>query len=563
MKSRRGLSTVVGAVFFIIAATTVITYISYSMNSIDEFAQSVIVSETENINRGMEEISISQATIDGGEFNATVINTGSLPVKLTRLWIVNEDTGANSKADLDIMINPGNQDHIDSTGISVDSATSYTLKAVTSRGNIATFAVSPNTSTQIQIIVPAEVQPEQEFTVVSIITNNSTQPNNIANLVPLITNNASVTQLENVLPASVAVLPQGNSVTFTSKWIAPTQVGTLWFNASYTGAPVGSWNIANMTVAISTEAEEATNSKWSQAASRVGILISGIPNPVEAANSGGLGKWGIGIINPIDRDVDIYAVGISSPSDPDFLATPLVGWEPVAPLDWRLKTSGDNMALWEGGETPITIPAESVGQFRLTTGFSASSNPEEVLIIIQALSSEGKLQTSYSISALNDFQTINMYYTDTPSNPAANWSYLIEDLPSGKTNQIFNATIENSSSDLLDSKIKLIILVPADFTNVGDVSDGSGGWEEAEIFENADGSHVISVETTASKFPATVDDDFYLVYQFNATNPTVTDTKLYVFQTTSIYPTSGWGGGDAVQVASALSEAGVQVIPPP
>jgi len=146
MKSRRGLSTVVGAVFFVIAATTVITYISYSMNSIDEFAQSVIVSEAENINRGMEEISIPQATIVGGEFNATIINTGSLPVQLTRLWVINEDSGLNSKADLDIMINPGNQKYNigQGTGISVDSTTSYTLKAVTSRGNIATFSVSPN-----------------------------------------------------------------------------------------------------------------------------------------------------------------------------------------------------------------------------------------------------------------------------------------------------------------------------------------------------------------------------------------------------------------------------------
>ena len=51
MRNRRGLSTVVGAVFFIIAATTVISYISYSMNSIDQFSQSIIVAEAENINR--------------------------------------------------------------------------------------------------------------------------------------------------------------------------------------------------------------------------------------------------------------------------------------------------------------------------------------------------------------------------------------------------------------------------------------------------------------------------------------------------------------------------------
>ena len=128
MKSRRGLSTVVGAVFFVIAATTVITYISYSMNSIDEFAQSVIVSEAENINRGMEEISISQITIVGGEFNATVVNTGSLPVKLTRLWVVNEDTGVNSKADLNETINPGNQKYNigKDTGIVADSFSAVT-----------------------------------------------------------------------------------------------------------------------------------------------------------------------------------------------------------------------------------------------------------------------------------------------------------------------------------------------------------------------------------------------------------------------------------------------------
>ena len=65
MRNRRGLSTVVGAVFFVIAATTVISYISYSMNTIDQFAESVIVKEAENINRGFEHITISKISIDG------------------------------------------------------------------------------------------------------------------------------------------------------------------------------------------------------------------------------------------------------------------------------------------------------------------------------------------------------------------------------------------------------------------------------------------------------------------------------------------------------------------
>lgn len=562
MKSRRGLSTVVGAVFFVIAATTVITYISYSMNAIDEFAQSVIVSEAENINRGMEDISISQATIVGGEFNATVINTGSLPVQLTRLWIVDEDTGVNSKADLDIRINPGNQQYNigQGTGISADSTTGYILKAVTSRGNIATFSISPDVSTQIQIILPAEVTPEEEFRVVSIITNNSTSPNNIANLVPTITNNSTLTQVEAITPSSVAVLPKGNSVTFTSSWIAPTEVGGVMFTANYTGAPLGAGITSNMTVALTGESEEATNSQWSQAASRVGILISGVPNPVEASSSGGLQKWGVGIINPLNRDVEVYAISVSTPGS-DFLGGTLTGHEPND-LNWRLQTSGNNIVLWEGGSTPHTIEAESVGNFRATIqGSSIGSAPTELLGTIQALTSEGKLSTIYPISAKGTFPTINVFYTSDPSDPGNNWGYLVENVPSGKTTQIFNATIQNSSVDEHEAYVKLIILIPSDFTNVASYGANSG-FDTADIAENPDGSNVIQVQTAVKPFEDINDPTTggYLTYQFSADVPTVSDTKLYVLQTTSVYV--DWTLSDALQTSSALSEAGVQVIVP-
>jgi hypothetical protein len=554
MRTRRGLSTVVGAVFFIIAATTVITYISYSMNSIDEFAQSVIVSEAENINRGMEEISISQASIDGGEFNATVINTGSLPVKITRLWVVDEDTGLNSKADLDILINPGKQDFIDSSGISADSTKSYTLKAVTSRGNIATFAVSPDTSTQTQIILPAQVSPEQEFTVVSIITNNSTQPNNIANLVPTITNNASLTQVQAITPPSIAVLPQGNSVTFRSSWIAPESAQEVNFVANYTGAPLGAGVSANMTIALLTETEEATNSQWSQAASRVGILISGIPNPVSSHADVEYGKWGIGIINPLDRDVEVYAVGLLIES-----AGLVDAIDPIEPATgWSVKGlgAGADMAVWEGGDDPVIIGQKSVGQFRLQTDFKSNSLFENI-ITIQALTSEGKLHTQYAVSSDDAHPLVNAFYTTTNTTPTtSNWTYILEGLKGNTNDQLFNATIQNSALNTnLASIVKLLILVPSDFTDVIDVSNGTGGWTNATISQNPDGSHVIKVETDSSPFAK----NSWQTYQFSADTPTVTDDKLYVFQTTTIYPTFNSTG--QTQLASALSEAGVEIVP--
>lgn len=557
MRSRRGLSTVVGAVFFIIATTTVITYVSYSMNSIDKFSQSVIVSESQNVDRGREEIEISQVMIDNGKFNMTVSNTGSLPVHLTRLWVTENDlvSPSDKKENIDIRINPGYSTYNigQSTGISVDSAKSYTLKAVTERGNIATFLVSPKVSTRVQLLTPAEVTPGEYIHITSLITNNSTTPNNIANLIPLMINNGSLTEINGPLPPSVKILPQGHTAAFNWTYKAPSSPTGLSFNGSYTGAPNGSFSISNVTVTISSQSDTASTSQWSQAASRVGILISGIPNPIETSNSGGSYKWGIGIINPLDRPVDIYAVSISTPGF-DYLGGTVTGYEPLD-SNWRLQTAGNNIILWEGGATPLSIPPKSVAQFRVTSqGSSIGTAPTEFLFLIQALSSEGKLSVNYPVAAKSTFSTINVFYTSDPLNPSTNWGYLIKNIPSGKITQIFNATVENASITSHNSKVKLIILIPSDFTNVIDVTAGTGGWDNAVISSNPDGSHVITVQTSAKPFTTG-----FKTFQFSATVPTVSDTKLYVFQTTSIYV--DWVLTDSLQTASALSEAGVQVNP--
>jgi hypothetical protein len=528
------------------------------MNSIDNFSQSVIVSESQNIDRGREEITISQVRIDGLKFNMTVVNTGSLPVHLTRLWVTNQDgVTADQKADLDINLNPGQQQYNigQFTGISAVSTESYNLKVVTERGNISTFHVSPDVSTQIQLVLPGEVQPGENFRVVTLITNNSTMPNNIVDLVPIILNNGSLTQIDGPLPPSIKTLPQGNTATFTSTYVAPSLSGGIGFNATYVGAPTGAIVNSNMTVALSAESEAATNSQWSQAASRVGILISGIPNPVNSASgSAYLGKWGIGVINPLDREVQVYSVGILA-SNIKIFDTLLPAHQIEPTSGWRRVDLGNDqdMILWEGGSNPITIGKRDVGQFRVETNFKLTGTTESV-IIISALTSEGKLNVMYTISVFTNNPIVNAYYTSNPSDPLNNWTYIISGIPSGKNDQIFNATIHNPvTGSPLASRVKLIILVPADFTNVFDITAGANGWDPADVFQNDDGSHVINVQTTLSDFVGSQ------VYQFSANVPTVTDDKLYVFQTTTVYP--DFVEDAVIQLASALSEAGVEVVP--
>ncbi len=85
MRKRRGISTIVGAAFFIIAMTIAIVYVSYSMDTLDKFVQTVVVKSSVSRDTVNEEFVVSKVTLDNNKFNITVFNPGNIPVKLTRL----------------------------------------------------------------------------------------------------------------------------------------------------------------------------------------------------------------------------------------------------------------------------------------------------------------------------------------------------------------------------------------------------------------------------------------------------------------------------------------------
>jgi len=566
MRKRRGLSTVVGAVFFVIAATTVITYISTSMNSIEEFSQSVIVAEAENINRGMEEISISQISIVGGEFNMTVANTGSLPVHLTRLWVTDEDTGTDKKADIDVRIDPGKEKYNigQGTGISADSTTSYALKAVTERGNLATYQVSTDISTSVNLLVPASSILSETIGITLLITNNSTLPNNIINLNPILTSNITLTQI-GTNQSSVEILKQGETAIHTWRYTAPDFGMGISFNGSYTGAPSGSFSVSNTTIYDIEQAQEAKSSQWSAKATKVGILISGIPSPIDSTGGDGLSRWGIGIINPLNRAVEIYSVAINTIAAEIFtqnilaenMIEPTSGWS-------KLSKGSHSVVYWEmPGASPVIIPSESVGQFRVTLNVAGSNfDFLETPVMIQALTSEGKMSITYNISLNTAYPTINVFYTADPADPIGNnddnWGFKIENIESGSWH-IYNATVQNSSSnDVLEppsAAVAVTILIPADFTYNAQCENCTynSDWDLDDPIANPDGSTFL--RATSKNVPAVLSNS---TFQFNATAPVVSNESLYVFQTTTYYPK--W---NKPLISASLSEAGVEVVPSP
>ena len=98
----------------------------------------------------------------------------------------------------------------------------------------------------------------------------------------------------------------------------------------------------------------------------------------------------------------------------------------------------------------------------------------------------------------------------------------------------------------------MTILIPSDFTHETMCNcPFNSDWTIEDPIVNPDGSVFLV---------ATANNDLLInsaiTFQFNATAPTVSNDALYVFQTTTYYP--GW---DQPQITSALSEAGVEVVP--
>lgn len=246
MKSRRALSTVVGAVFAIIALTSTVTYVSYSMGILDNYNQSVLTKNQQLSDVNKEKFQISSVTIPNSKLNITVVNTGSVPINFTKIWIQNTTTTdwIRSYAPTHNFVTPGGvlTNIGQNIGGNINPIKSYNVKLVTSRGNSQQFIMNSAgvQPLNIQLLAfPTTVPSGFKSELVMVVINNSTSTlvnispnnptltiNNVANDDPTCTSNV-------VTPTKYATLSPGTTAIFT--WdITVTGTGGDSCTASFT-----------------------------------------------------------------------------------------------------------------------------------------------------------------------------------------------------------------------------------------------------------------------------------------------------------------------------------------
>ncbi|MBI1829169.1 MAG: hypothetical protein HY222_07395 [Thaumarchaeota archaeon] len=245
MRTRKALSTVIGAVFAIIALTTTVTYISYSMGILDNYNQSVLVKNQQLSDINTEKFQISSVTVSNSKINITVTNTGNLPIKFTKIWVQNTTTAAtstswvNSYVPTNNFVAPGGT--LTNIGqnipVSINSANSYNVKLVTSRGNTQQITLNSANAAPLNIqlfAAPAAVVSGFKTELIMIVTNNgsATLTNVTPAPLPAPTGAASC-NAGSVSPSSYKTMSPGSTAIF--KWdVTTTMVGSGVLTCTYT-----------------------------------------------------------------------------------------------------------------------------------------------------------------------------------------------------------------------------------------------------------------------------------------------------------------------------------------
>jgi len=267
MRSHRGLSAVVGTVFLVAVVLGALSYVSYSLDVMGNFSESLIAEESRQKDKQTEAFEVS--TIDvttANKLDGIVKNTGEIPVELKTLYI--DEQGVNDvvqKFTLNEAIAPGNTVNlIDLVDFDIDPTKGYNMKVVSGRGEVNAFFVNSPSTENLQMYIsaiPEYVPTSFTTTVLYSVVNNMSNGNVLYNVTPDLTMTDEIgTSVGNIrngpTPNSYPTLNPGDIATFEYSVQLSGEVDDMVsFNATVLNGIPSNWAYTEASIQ---EVEEAT-----------------------------------------------------------------------------------------------------------------------------------------------------------------------------------------------------------------------------------------------------------------------------------------------------------------
>ena len=244
--------------FSIIAITTTIGYVSYSMHLLDNYSQTFLTKNQERMDNQKEQFKVTQVSLAQNKFNITVQNTGEIPININRLYVQNTTTTDwFAKYSINTAVSPAQT--VTNLGMSIPlsavSTKSYDMKLITERGNSQEFLVSSSSSAPVFLqlfVLPVSVPNGFTTSILLAVTNNMSNNVILTNITPnlsVVSNGATAALQSSPQPITYGSLSNGNTVYFQWTYSITGATGSsVMFNATLQNPYPGNFVTSTVTV---------------------------------------------------------------------------------------------------------------------------------------------------------------------------------------------------------------------------------------------------------------------------------------------------------------------------
>ena len=319
-QNRRGLSSVVGALFFTVLMIAGFSVLSLALDAqTDIVTTQRIVSDVE-IKKQQEEFGVLVSTDANDLLNVSVNNQGQNPVEITSVWITNKTLPTQPAKRFtinydDAFVPSGFVSNVISTQSLEMTPDKYDIKVISSFGSIKTVELDTNgggsTGLRAEIITdPPDPVIGKNVTTAMIVTNTGDSP--IYNVYPdtLDTSTTGSGTITTSLPtpSGVATLTGGASVMFTWDSLVTGSSGDVLSFSSYAigDGPVNS-NPVSDTSLLRLAGEgggnpdpDIVNDDLLARPQLFFIIPSSQGKSTEAQAT-----WGINVVNPVNANMEV------------------------------------------------------------------------------------------------------------------------------------------------------------------------------------------------------------------------------------------------------------------
>lgn len=246
-------------VFFLILLMLGFSTIYLFTTNLDTYNNAVQAVNDADLSRIQENVRITSAYLNAqNRLVLNVTNQGTELTQLTRLWIINQTDNQHFSYTLNNMYLAPGESISNTTQVSLKTGKSYAIRLVTGNGNTVGYNLATGVKARLNLYISSPVLQSNNVTLSFFVTNNDTSTNSIYNLIPTVTSTSGASKVLGPLPATVALLPQGQTAVFTYIFYVNATKGTLiTFNSSFVGAPTGNYLITPVKVSTVYYAEQS------------------------------------------------------------------------------------------------------------------------------------------------------------------------------------------------------------------------------------------------------------------------------------------------------------------